>query len=226
LPDAEREAWRAFWADVAALLKRAGDETFTRAWTHASRGIALVGQDRPAEALAAFDQALRLKPDLPSVHNLRGQVLGSLGRYTEAIDAYREAIRHQKDFAEAYCRLGLVLQATGELTEALDAFKRGRALGSKKPGWGWREQSKQWVADCERLVALEKKLPALLTGEEMPADAAEAAGCAKLCHYKGRYAAELRFYEAAFAADPKLADDLSRTYRYDAACAAALVGCG
>ena len=38
--------------------------------------------------------------------------------------------------------------------------------------------------------------------------------------------AAARFYEEAFAAQPKLADDLGAAHRYNAACAAALAGCG
>jgi hypothetical protein len=36
----------------------------------------------------------------------------------------------------------------------------------------------------------------------------------------------LRFYSEAFADDPKLADDLRTRHRYNAACSAALAGCG
>src|SRR5262249_51603256 len=40
------------------------------------------------------------------------------------------------------------------------------------------------------------------------------------------YAAAQRFSSEAFAAEPKWAADLNKQYRYDAACAAALAGCG
>src|SRR5499427_8355063 len=36
----------------------------------------------------------------------------------------------------------------------------------------------------------------------------------------------MRFYTAAFADEPKLANDLNAQHRYNAACAAALAGCG
>src|SRR5262249_4942115 len=42
----------------------------------------------------------------------------------------------------------------------------------------------------------------------------------------GLHRAAARFYEGAFAADPQLLDDLKAGSRYDAACAAALAGCG
>jgi serine/threonine-protein kinase len=43
---------------------------------------------------------------------------------------------------------------------------------------------------------------------------------------KKLFAAATRFYGEAFAAEPKLADDLRGAHRYNAACAAALAGCG
>src|SRR5205823_5291621 len=43
---------------------------------------------------------------------------------------------------------------------------------------------------------------------------------------KSLYAAATRFYAEAFAQQPKLADDLNAQPRYEAACAAALAGCG
>jgi serine/threonine-protein kinase len=44
--------------------------------------------------------------------------------------------------------------------------------------------------------------------------------------FKQFYAASVRFYTDAFAADMKLAGDLRQPHRYNAACAAALAGCG
>jgi serine/threonine-protein kinase len=51
-------------------------------------------------------------------------------------------------------------------------------------------------------------------------------GLARLCALKKRHAAAARFYAEAFAAQPKLADDLQTQDRYNAACAAALAAAG
>jgi len=70
-------------------------------------------------------------------------------------------------------------------------------------------------------------LPALLDGKGQPADAAEQRDLADLCqNCKRRYAAAARFYAAAFAAQPRLAEDLHTHDRYQAACAAALASAG
>jgi hypothetical protein len=52
----------------------------------------------------------------------------------------------------------------------------------------------------------------------------ERIGMAVLLYFKGLNRAAARCYEEAFAADPKLANDLSASHRYNAACAAALSG--
>src|SRR5439155_3327746 len=67
----------------------------------------------------------------------------------------------------------------------------------------------------------------LLSGKEQPADAAERLALARLCQeHKKRYAAAARLHAEAFAAEPKLIGDQPSDLRYNAACAAALAGCG
>jgi serine/threonine-protein kinase len=79
----------------------------------------------------------------------------------------------------------------------------------------------------ERLIALDEKLPAILAKKEQPADNAERLALAYFClEQKKLPVAALHFYQEAFAADAKLAEDLGNSYRYNAACAAALAGCG
>ena len=79
------------------------------------------------------------------------------------------------------------------------------------------------------MVELDRKLAAVLEGKEKPADDAERIALAQLCQqpFKKRYAAAARFYGEAFAAEPALAEKLGAAGgRYDAACTAALAGCG
>jgi hypothetical protein len=84
------------------------------------------------------------------------------------------------------------------------------------------------VSDTEREYALDNKLSAILKGEATPANPGEAVALASMCQqpYQKRYAASARFYADAFAAEPKLADDLDRQHRYSAACSAARAAAG
>jgi serine/threonine-protein kinase len=78
------------------------------------------------------------------------------------------------------------------------------------------------------LAALEPRLPRILKGEEQPADAAERLVLASFCQQEDKklYAVAARWYAEAFAADPKLLAGRPFADRYNAACAAALAGCG
>jgi len=89
-----------------------------------------------------------------------------------------------------------------------------------------RESARQLRGRCQRLALLDARLPALLEGTEKPASAAERLELRELCHIKKLYAAAARFSRDAFVAEPKLAEDVAAGTRYDAACAAALAGCG
>ncbi len=69
-------------------------------------------------------------------------------------------------------------------------------------------------------------MPAILRGEAAPADAFQQVRFAFFCqHYKRLDATAARYYADAFAAEPSLAWPLNGA-RYNAACAAALAGCG
>src|SRR5262249_42739638 len=128
--------------------------------------------------------------------------------------------------AEVHCNLGQALQENGDLVEALASLKRGHQLGLKQPGWGY--PSAQWVQQCEQLLGLDEQLPALIRGDVQPKSTAERLALAYLCRAprKRLYAAAVRFYAGALAADSRLADNLKAGHRYDAACAAALAAAG
>jgi eukaryotic-like serine/threonine-protein kinase len=104
-------------------------------------------------------------------------------------------------------------------------MRKGHELGSRQPGW--THPSWIWVFQTQARAALDLKLTAVLRGDASPAGAGEHAAMAELClMHRKRYATALRFYTAAFATGPKLAEDLAANHRYNAACAAALAADG
>src|SRR5262249_6268306 len=118
-------------------------------------------------------------------------------RLAEAEDEYGAAIRIQPALAEAHCNLGHTLRDRGKFIEALAALKRGHLLGSQRPGWPY--PSARWVAECERLVHLDARLPAVLRGDERPKDGAEQAEFAALCLRKRWSVSAARFYQEVLA---------------------------
>jgi serine/threonine-protein kinase len=142
----------------------------------------------------------------------------------DAAAAFRKAIQLKSDSAEAHCNLGHTLLGQGRFADALAALRRGHELGCRRDNWPY--PSAQWVRTAQRFLTLDAQLPKLLSGEAQPRGTAERLALAQLCQtHKKRYAAAARFYADTFATQPELADDLSG-HRYDAACAAALAGCG
>ncbi len=88
------------------------------------------------------------------------------------------------------------------------------------------QQIERDLAATERLASLSDRLPDLLAGKTRTAEPAELLGFALLCYEKKLHVASARFWCEAFEAQPKLAEDMQAQHRYNAACAAALAGCG
>jgi serine/threonine-protein kinase len=193
-------------------------------YAHSNLGNALVAKNRLVEAVAAFKEAIRLKKDFADAYCNLSVAFSNLGRLDEGIAACQEAIRLKKDYAEAYCNLGLLLQRQGEFTKALAALKRGHEFGSRNPNW--RYPSGKWLTACEHQLTLDAQLPAILRGTRKPRDANEAIEFAEFGVVKRLYRSSAQWYYRAFASKPALAEDLEASYRYDAACAAALAAAG
>jgi tetratricopeptide (TPR) repeat protein len=179
-----------------------------------------------AGAIAEFRRAIALDPGYAYAHNNLGNALRDNGRLDEAIIAYREALRLNKDYPEAHCGLGITLARQGRFADARAELKRGHELGTRNPGWSY--PSAQWVRAAEQFAQLDERLSAVLAGTAKPKDTSERLAFADLCQnpYRQRYAAALRFYEEAFAAEPKLTGKHPSGARYNAARIAALAGCG
>jgi tetratricopeptide (TPR) repeat protein len=187
---------------------------------HTNLGTALTDKGRWDEAIACFERALTFNPRLGMAYYMLGIALGETGQWDAAIACFRKATELDPMHAEAHCNLGDALARRGRFAESLAAKKRGHELGSKRRDW--RYPSAEWVRHAEANVALEAKLPAFLNGEFRPGDSEERLVLARVCWAKKLYRHAIDLYAAAFAADPKLADDLSALHRHAAARYAAL----
>jgi serine/threonine-protein kinase len=191
---------------------------------HTSLGVALSMKGRVDEAIACYKKALELDPKHAAAHYSLGNALRGKGQVGEAIACYRKALALDPKYAEAHCNLGTILASQGRFAESLAAFRRGHELGTQQPGW--RYPSAEWVREAEATAAAEAKLPAFLKGEFHPADNKDRLALLRVCPAKKLYFTQSGLAAAAFAADPKLAEDLKVQHRYNAACAAALAAAG
>ena len=103
--------------------------------------------------------------------------------------------------------------------------KAARGLGREDEAIEAERELAELTASDPRFAALDARLAAMLKGEA-PKDNAERLALAQRAYDTQRYATASRLWAGALEADPKLADDRQAQHRYNAACAAALAGCG
>jgi serine/threonine-protein kinase len=189
---------------------------------HYNLGIVLCDLARHQEGEACCREAIRLRPDDANAYYNLANALGGQGRAKDAEEAYRLAIKHKPDHLMAHSFLGIMLQLQGRFPEALACFRRRLALAP--PGDHGAKMIQEMIAQTERKILLDEKLPAILSGSLRPADDQERADLAALAAepFKGHYAAAATLFAEAFAASPRLAD----AHRFGAAAAAALAGAG
>jgi len=85
-------------------------------------GVRCAREGRLEQAVALFDELLRLKPDHADALNDRGNALDLLRRRREALESYERALRVRPDHEHAMNGRANMLQAFGRLDEALAAY--------------------------------------------------------------------------------------------------------
>jgi tetratricopeptide (TPR) repeat protein len=80
------------------------------------------------EAIAHYQQALRIKPDYADAHNNLGVALMGQGRVQEAIGHFEQALRIKPDYAEAHVNLGNALALGGRTPEAIEHYQQALKL--------------------------------------------------------------------------------------------------
>jgi Tfp pilus assembly protein PilF len=108
-----------------------GKETPT---TGQAAGVALnqgtywMGQGDPTNALASYQEALRLAPEDADAHYNLGLTYARLGDPTQAQEHYRKALELSPAYPEVHNNLGLLLQRQNRLEEAEIEFKEAIRL--------------------------------------------------------------------------------------------------
>lgn len=82
-------------------------------------------------AQQAYEQAIKLDPNIAEVHNSKGVVLLTSGRYTEALAVFQHAIQLNPYLAIAYQNLGTALSRLRFTKQAQEAFDKAKQLGYK-----------------------------------------------------------------------------------------------
>ncbi len=206
--------------EAIACYKKAIELDPRFAPAHADLGVALKAKGQVAEAIACYKKAIDLDPKVASTHSNLGNALREEGQIDEAIACCKKAIELEPKFARAHNNLGYGLAEKGQLDEAIACFKKAIELD---PKYALAHNN---LAQTQRLVAARDKLPAFQKGAYTPASNEERLALAEWCQIKKFHHTATGLFAAAFATDPKLADDLKSARRYNAACNAALAAAG
>jgi hypothetical protein len=193
---------------------------YDAAWSAALAGC---GQGADADKLDSKERAgLRrqaldwLRADLKAYEQFMEKAADKNG---PAIEQQMQLWLQDKDLAGVREAKSLASLPQAERKEWHKLWEEVETL--RKRGAQERLRNAEIVADSRA------RLPALLAGKQKAKNADERITLARFCQTeKMLFAASARGYSEAFAEEPKLAEDLSAQHRYNAACAAALAGCG
>ncbi|MCC8999297.1 MAG: tetratricopeptide repeat protein, partial [Candidatus Contendobacter sp.] len=141
---------------------------------------------QPAEAIAAYRQAIACRADFPEAYKNLGVALRLQGDMAGAIEILQQGIAIKPDYAAAYFSLGRTLAAADQPEAAIQALQEGLQR-DPQPG-GYRELGRvlcalnriEEAADCYRRWTCQypddpeaRHLLAAVTGEDVPDRAAD-----------------------------------------------------
>ena len=204
--------------------------------THHTIGLTQTKTDHPDEALTSYGRALAIRerlaehPGLPDLASGVGATLNNmatieLGRrhFGEARTRLEAAIDCQKRALAANPNnpqyRQLLANHLTNIIAAAAGLKDGKGASEA------RRELEELKASDPRFAALDERLAAVLKGE-VPENNPERLALAQRTYNTGRFSAAARLWAEAFESDRNLAANRQVQHRYNAACAAALAGCG
>jgi tetratricopeptide (TPR) repeat protein len=111
------------WRDTVTLFTHALAVTGPNPTALVDLGVALEDRGRIADAMARYDEALRMDPGNRIAENRAAGVLAAQGRLDEAVGHYREALRRSPGDADTLSNLGIALGKQRKLDEAIARFQ-------------------------------------------------------------------------------------------------------
>jgi WD40 repeat protein/serine/threonine protein kinase/regulation of enolase protein 1 (concanavalin A-like superfamily) len=180
------------------------------------------------KALRCSEKACQLEPKNGLFLNTLGVAYFRVGNYEKALEVLLRSDRANKTQFQGsvpadLAFLAMTQRRLGHGKEAQAALQRLRER-LKDPRWAPDAEALGFLHETEALLV--PNLTAFLKGEYEPKDNFERLELIELCRVQRRPLAAARLFAAAFAAEPKLAADLSRQHRYNAAGLAALAANG
>lgn len=192
---------------------------------HFNLGIALnIVRDREG-AIDNYRKALGLDPNNLGAHINLGTILAAKKDLKTAAQHFQAAVTLNPKFPKALGALGQVLLDQGQFAEARTTTLT--CLNMLPADHPLRKQVQHQLGRCDHFLNLEKRLSAILAGQEPPRQVPELFDLADYSlEFKHYYAAAARFFAEVLAKEPKVGNDLVNKIRYTAAAAALLAAAG
>ena len=135
------------------------------------RGNAYYNLGEYQQAIADYDKAIELRPDLAGTYhnrgivyeyNIRGQRYGKDAQLDRAIANYDKAIKLKSDFTEAYYNRGVIYAHKGDYDLAIADFDKAielrpdyaEAYNNRGAAYGHKGEYDQAIADCNKAIEL------------------------------------------------------------------------
>ena len=87
-------------------------------------GMTLYDSGKLNDAIAAFKQAHKLKPDDPQIHYMLGMVYSKSKAYKDAAESFKRAVQFKPDWPEAHFKLGTMSYVLGRRSQSLAEYKK------------------------------------------------------------------------------------------------------
>ncbi len=97
--------------------------------SYIDQGIQHSQAGRYDQALQAFDQALKLKPNDPLLITYKATVYYAKGNNSQAMQLCEQALKLNPNFGRAYYQRGMILEKQEKYREALEDLKKAKGLG-------------------------------------------------------------------------------------------------
>jgi len=152
--------------------------------TFYERGVGSYNQKQYDQAIDAFDNAIRLKPDYAEAFEVRGEAHFQKGQYDLAIKDYDEAIALRPDYEEAIVSRGLAHALKHQYDQAIQDYNEGLRLNPKNDmalsfrGWAYENKGQytRAIQDYDEALrlnptdtfTLDRRKKALASSNNMP----------------------------------------------------------
>jgi tetratricopeptide (TPR) repeat protein len=121
------------WRDSISLFTHTLEVTGENPVIHTSLGVALATEGKADQAIAHYEEALRLEPNYPLAQNNLGVALASQGKTDQAVAHYEEALRLTPNYVEARENLGDTLFNQGKFEQSEAHYLEVLRLQPKSP---------------------------------------------------------------------------------------------